>query len=480
MRTHTLLNCYVFFFLACAALVSFQALCEVDGSGTKVPVLTLSEVLALAKDQNQDVRVLLSKIEQAKARFEQARSLYLPHLSINGSYTRNSVPGKFALPKSYVIRQVDAPTSGGPNNPRQPLGPSNLEGSPTNFKVVPEDFAIIQVQKTDQLDLKALLTQTIFSADQLIAVIAGDLGKKVTILQTRQGIQSVLFEVARTYLLIVQLKERVNVQAEFVKAKAKHEADARLAFSVGSQPKIELLRAEIELSKANNDLILARNALNLAKTGLGRLIDKEESFDVEMPAVDVSSVEARGEDALKIRLDYKAALLGSQVAKKSFGLSFAKYIPNLEAFGQYQISNNVGFTGRNDSLSGGFSLRWNLFDGFNREGQLHEYRAQTLEAAAAVRSVQLKVLQDVDEAKVAIDNAHVSLQNAKEQVALAKENSRLVMVRYEAKAATYLDLIDADTTLKAAQMGEVAAGVEGVIANLQLQKATGTFAEGLF
>jgi len=444
------------------------------------PVLPLSEVLKLAKDENQDVRVLLARAEEAKAQFTQALSIYMPHLFVDGSYTRNSVSGKFALPATFVVRDMGAPTGSPNHDPTKPDGPNNLEGNQTNYRAVEENFREIQVQKLDQLQLKVSLTQTIFSADQLIAVVSGNLGKNVAILQSRKGIQDLLFEVARAYLGIVQLKEKARVQAEFVKDKKKHETDARLAFSVGSQPKIELLRAEIERSKAENDLILATNALKIATLGLGRLLNRTDPFEVEMPAEQPPEPQASNEDALAYRLDYRAALLGDRVARQSRGLSFAKYVPSISAFGNYQIANNIGFTGRNDSFAGGLSFHFDIFDGLNREGLLREYYAQTHEAAAAVRSTQLRVLQDVDKAKVEIDNARVSLQKANEQVRLAKENSRLVKVRYDAKAATYLDLIDADTTLKAAELAEVAATVDGILAGLQLQKAKGTFAQGLF
>jgi len=85
------------------------------------PLLTLDEALKLAEERNLDIKAAQAKLGQAQLLARKVWAAYLPQLSVGGSYTRNSVEAKIALPAGYWIRDVGAPM-GPPFDPTQAPG----------------------------------------------------------------------------------------------------------------------------------------------------------------------------------------------------------------------------------------------------------------------------------------------------------------------------------------------------------------------
>ena len=73
-------------------------------------------------------------------------------------------------------------------------------------------------------------------------------------------------------------------------------------------------------------------------------------------------------------------------------------------------------------------------------------------------------------------SARANRVKAQEQLNLARENQKLVGVSFNAGAATYLEVADANAALLAAETGSVGESISASLAALRVLKAAGRFA----
>jgi len=97
------------------------------------------------------------------------------------------------------------------------------------------------------------------------------------------------------------------------------------------------------------------------------------------------------------------------------------------------------------------------------------------EADAAKRSAEARARDEIRRARLNLESARSNRVKAEEQERLARENAQLVKVSFDAGTATYLEVADAATALRSAELGRVAETLNARLAVLQLAKAVGAF-----
>src|SRR4051812_5489685 len=95
------------------ALVALVALAAEPGTAPRT--LTFQEVLTRMESQNLELQAARARLAQAQELSAKAWSGYLPQITAGASYTRNNAEASITLPTGYVIRDVGAPTSPGPD-----------------------------------------------------------------------------------------------------------------------------------------------------------------------------------------------------------------------------------------------------------------------------------------------------------------------------------------------------------------------------
>ncbi len=130
-------------------------------------------------------------------------------------------------------------------------------------------------------------------------------------------------------------------------------------------------------------------------------------------------------------------------------------------------------SGFNESWTLGLSLNWSLFDGGNRIARHQEAKANLEGARARVKSTELDIIQNVEQAQIFVDESQERIQAAQTLVASAQENFRLAQGRFDAGVGTILELTDAQLALTQAQNTESQALADYRIALARLDRAVG-------
>ena len=448
--------------------------------GEAGPVLTLGEALGEAQAKNLDLRVARERLIESKELHAEAWAAYLPQVTANGTYTHNSF-SDVTFPENYAIGDCGSPgcsfdTQGHPV--LAPPGGPALGANASPYAIVPVGAPAL-IQKQEQLTAQLQATQAILAPQAWYGIASARAGEDLAAETTEGTRRDILFAAAQAYYSAASQKQVVRVQERQLGIALDHEKDARIRYEAGTATKVTLLRAEIDRARAEQDLKRAQNGYVSSRVALATLIDREDvAFEVEVPAhpeLPSADEQALEEAALRDRPDVRAAALQIAVSEKNHDGVVSRYFPSLGAFGRYQYSNAAGFSGVTSTWAVGLSLNLTLLDGLLRESDLRESDAKIREALASDASTRAKALEEVKQARLDFDSAVANREKAKEELSFAQENQRLVNVNYQAGAATYLEVSDANTALLQAELTEVSESLNADLAALRVLKAVGAF-----
>jgi outer membrane protein len=410
-------------------------------SPTRAPVvgrlLTMDEAVAIALELQPQIQARLFDYAAARFRVDQAMSPLLPQLSSSVSASRS---------KSSVL-----PT-----------------GSQLTATTVNRNF-------DDTLVAQASLSQLLFDFGKNLA--ATEAAKKLTAValedvELQRQLISLAVKEAYTNTLFAQRLIRVQQQA--VERAELNLKSAKGFFDVGTRPRSDVARAEVDVANARVDLIRARNAERLARvalnTAMGIEIDTptqvQDNLVYEPVSLERAQIRA---EALRQRPEYRQVKLQVDAAEALERQAFRNFFPDLTGSGTYG--------GVREELTEVWSLTlsftWTMFDGGNRIARYREARANVDGARSRVRSLELDLLREVEQAQITIEETQERLQAAQTAVASAQENFRLAQGRFDAGVGTILELTDAQLALTQAQNVEAQALADYRIALYRLDRARG-------
>ena len=440
------------------------------------PVLTLDQAFQEAEANNLDLQVARARLTQADEISRKVWAGYLPQLSVSGNYTYNSDEAVIALPNGYYIRDVGQPQGPAYDPAREP-GVDNPPGAQTSLIQVPSGFTTAEIQKQHMFSGAAQLSQGLIVPQLWPAFRNASLAERAVELTVENARREILFGTAQLYYAAEGLREAVGVQERLLEVNRQHEADAETRFKVGTVNKVALLRAQIERAKSEQDLLRTRNAHASAKLALATLLNRPADFEVSRPPspTPVGSPDELLTAAPLNRPDVLAAQTSLELAEGNRRAIFYKYAPSVAAIARYQLSNAAGFTGSFSTWTVGAALNWTLWDGGLRESELRENAAKVVENRAAAQQLENKARQEVQTAWLDLQSAEANRTKAQEQLRLAKENADLVRTSFDAGAASYLDVVDANAALTGAELSAINEELSAQLATLKLAKAAGMF-----
>ena len=247
----------------------------------------------------------------------------------------------------------------------------------------------------------------------------------------------------------------------------------------GSATKSDSLRSLVTLGTARLDQITTQTQLASAEANLARLIGEpgrvraadDSAFYRMLPAVDTQALRSEAESKSP---RIQSAGANAAAARASARASRSAYWPSLT------LAANTGWNGsraRDYDLFNqrqlSLSLRWNLFDGFDRELSIVQRDADLdlaeANAADAGREVQAELTTRLAE----LDAARTRTEITQTSVAAATEDLRVQQQRYRLGASTIVDLLTSQEALNQAEVDVVNARFDYLRAKAQLEALIG-------
>jgi outer membrane protein TolC len=397
----------------------------IPGAATPGPALNLDEVEAIALDQNPEIALAARKVAAAKAHAPLAGALDDPQVMYRGwqvpltrPYDYNSAQNMFMLGQSFSGRG------------------------------------------------KRALRTTIAQSDV-------DLAKdelEETRLRVRVNVRKAFFDMLHAQDEIRIHDEHVGIAQQGIEA-------ARIKYSVGKIPQVEILKAQLALTRLAEHMIrferdgeVARARLN---TQMGRqpetpiTVQGDYAINARLP-----TLESLESSAIQARPDLAEAIAAETKSRKEEALAQKAMTPDFSVSAGYMLMPS-GMSPRNNYMvEGSMTLPW--LNRNRHDAEVRDAAASTSQNSAAVTAVKAQALGEIEEslaeARAAQRLARVYQDSLKPQ---ADQTLHAAVVAYENDQASFLDLLESQMTVVDVDLASIDALADFNIKMADLEMAVG-------
>lgn len=407
-------------------------------SATLAETLYLSEAMATAREQAQDVLAAEARVTAGQARFNQAKGYRLPQISFQEMWIRTNNPAEvFAFQLNQGRFSFQDFVVSDPNNP------DYLNNATSRFALsMPLYTGGELAGRVDQARLAA-------QAAEIEAAWIED---------------SAALAAAEAYIRLSQARENVALLHHVLETVDAHVRLAQSYVDQGMLVRSDLLRAQVERSRIEDLLIEARGQARVAQSNLSfrlgtsssREWDLQTLHDPEPLAEEIGEWLATAEN----RADLTAARHMLQAAELEIKVKRSGLLPKIGVAARYDMFSDQIFTSDNDSAAVMAMLSVDLFSG-------NRHRSARAAATADFQAGQQQIAQFTEGIRLEVRDAYERAVTARERFLTARaaqqaavEVERITAARFKQGVVKMIELVDATTALQEAQTRELVARAE--------------------
>jgi len=396
----------------------------------------LNELIRIALEQNKDMAIAISRIEEARAALGFVRSDQYPQFEVSAGANRgNTIPG------TAVILPIS-------------------------------DNFVLAGNLSFELDLWGKLRRSTEAAQaELLATV--DAGNSVMI--------TLIADVASAYLLLLDLDERVHIAERTLRTRNDSLGIIQARFDRGTVALIDVNQAEIEMYDAQAQLfalqrenVRAENLLNiLLGQHPGAIIRGRHSIYSMKPLKVPAGLPS---ELLERRPDVRVAeqQLAAQTAR--IGVAEAIRFPSLSLTGSLGLAS--------DELSGFFSSdhkTWGLsagliapvFNAGRNKRRVEVEMARTEQALLNYEQTVLQSLREVEDSLISVETFEREALARDKQQKSASSAAMLSRARYDGGVTSYLEVLESERSLFRAELLASSTHREQLGSYVALYKALG-------
>ena len=495
--------------------------------------ISLSDAIAMAKANNSQIKAERAKVDMAESGRTEARSRFMPQLSLTASVTKINDPiyidlgeiqqamsglagglatvGPAAVySKAYIdaynkaqagYKQAynGALAAGMTEEQANAFAESKVGGTAQEIAQKTADKYALETQQKletaqsqiDDADFRMKVQDDVFFNARLTAIWPIFTGLKIysayDAAKENVNAKKAAFDMAQNTILMdvatkyftLRLAEELTVLRESTKKNLEeHLARSKKLEEGGQISKAERLRAEVALAEAENALEDSYRDQTLARLALASLLHTDTNITAITPVM--APEQTYGMDEFKqLAMDRHPGLRQLRTERKrsqdAVSAARADYFPTVALFAYKELYTR-DLTLLEPDWAVGAKMQWDLFKG-------GETRSKVSNAKALDRSLSSMEEQTMDNIGLLVEKRWREMEHAKSRLEslkktreLAEEAHRSQTLAYEAGLATGLDVVDAELALSRLQVADLKAHYDAVIAWLGLLEASGEVA----
>ena len=402
----------------------------------------LAELICVALAENKDLAIAVERIEEARARYGFTRADLYPMLQagIAGGGLRTSAGSLMHLPDEEVDET--------------------------------QEIYAVSLDLSWEIDIFGRIRNA--SAAEKAAMLG-------TIETRRAVVLTLIADAARAYFELRDADRQLEIARSTLDSRREYIDLARVRLEGGVAPETDLRQAEAEYHR------IAVQAFELEK----RIVQKENEIAVLLGRLPASVARGRPVAAqstppavpagipaalLERRPDIRAAEQDLIAANAQIGVAKAMLFPRLALTGSFGYANNeIGdlFVGANQSWNLIGSLVQPIFNANKNRRRVDISESQQRQLLYSYERTILRAMQEVEDALVAYHKSGQQRAAQRARVEAEQKVLELSETRYVGGVAPYLEVLDAQRSLFAAEIDEASTIRTHVVSLVQLYKALG-------
>jgi outer membrane protein TolC len=344
------------------------------------------------------------------------------------------------------------------------------------------------VQFGQAYDANAIITieQLIFKGSYFVGLKAAKTLKEISEKEFTQSKIEIAEAVSKAYFNALISRSRLDLaQQNFNRIDSLYR-ETQILYDNGFVETLDLLRSQVDFNNTKIDLenseYLNDYSLQLLKFQMGMPVKTPIFLSENLRDMSIEIVESEIENfSYGKRNDYSILQTSLELAYIDVKNERVQYYPEFNAFMNYGTNTAAGqgsdlfdFSDRWFGYGAvGASMRIPIFDGLYKSNRIQQRRAKSDQVKNATRQLENSI--DLEITRLRID-LEVSLKNAKaqkENLSLADEIYRAAKLKYEQGLGTSLEITDANTRLREAQIAYLSAIFDLLVIKTELEKALG-------
>jgi outer membrane protein TolC len=441
---------------------------------------TLERYIQAAFTNNQALQQRNFQLEKSMYALQEARGMFLPQVSLLGSYTKSSGGRTIDVPIGDLMNPVYATLN-------ELTGSQKFQSvSNQSFLLNPDNFYDAKVRTT-----LPLINTEIWYAKQ---IRQEDITRQQAAVNAykRQLVKDIktayyrYFQAARSvdiYLNALQLvQENIRVNESLLKngvrnstslTRAKTEEQRTLAAITAARNSQQNARSYFNflLNRSLADTIAADSAALTVVTGEPSAVSDEQgelNQDNSMSGGQLPDI-SRREELLQLDKTKRIALLQQKQQQSTI-------IPKVSTFLDLgSQAYNWNFNHNSRYYMWGVNLQWDIFTGGQRRSKARQAATDAATAQAAYNETAQNLRLELTTAGNNLQTARSNYQSAQTQLQLAEKYYRDQMKVYKEGQLLYLELLDAQQQLTNARLESLQAYSQVQIAQAEIERAQATY-----
>ena len=414
--------------------------------------LTLDVAVDAALQNNPEVTAARERAAAAEKRLDGGKSHRLPKIGLSESFIYTNNPAEvFALTLNQGRFDMEEFFLSDPNNP-----------DPLSTFVTTLDFEL-PIYTGGKISARVGQAEAMATAEDY------------SLAHTRER---VVFETMTAYVNLAKAREHQELLEKARSTTAEHVRLAEKYAAEGVILEADVLQARVYLSEMDEMLTRATNGARLAEAALNFQMGADQTVPRTLtplpPAIPVvSGVNDWITAAIEDRRDLAAARRKLEAGRLEEKATRPGYFPEIAVLGNYSLYDDTlfGSNGHNGSVMA--VARINLLGGGSNTSARAAARHETASFEADIRRFEEGVRLEVQQAWQDLHTAGIRHITAKSTLKAAAEAVRVRESRFQQGLDKMIDLLDAETGLREAEMRELVARYDAALDTNRLRYVSG-------
>lgn len=302
-------------------------------------------------------------------------------------------------------------------------------------------------------------------------------------LEARETIENTMIELLSVYYTVAKLTENTNALQETLEISKNRLTRADYQFEYGQSSKLEVLNAEVDINNDSINIINEQQELKNSKRDLNFVlgnvlqsnfkVDTLVTFAFGLDKTDMLEKMKRNNVSL-LQLD-KNILIGEYDIKSNK----SSYLPTLDLIGSYgwNKNNNNGASfvsvSTNTGLTGGLSLRWDIFDGGSTITNVKNAKINLESQQLQKEQILIDVERNFNNAWDDYQNKLIIYQVQERNIVTAKNNFERTNENFKLGQVTSIEFRQAQLNLLNTEVSRNQAKYDAKLSELKLLQLSG-------
>ncbi len=435
---------------------------------------SVQQAVDYAMKNNVNVKNALLQVKIQEQQNRAFTSSAFPHINASMGTTYNpavatQVLPNFISPATYQVL-INEGVKDGSGNPIQ----------------MPSDFGFISAQFGTRFSASAgvTLTQLLFDGQVFVGLQARDAAVKLYqkgAEVTEEGIKTNIYKI---YYQLAVSKTQIELLDANIALVEKNLRDTRIIYENGFREKLDVDKETVRLSNLQTEKQKLLNQISNGYYALKMLIGMPINDELILTdKVTEEQVKDGVLEASTYKYDDRKEFQQAQISKQLLEYNVRRYrlsqIPTVSlsaAYAKNAQRNQWNFFGRGDWFNianVNLSISIPIFNGFFTKSKIQEAKLEVDKVNNQMESLKLWIDNDVEAARNNYRNAIATMDFQKKNMELAEKIYQQTKKKYEVGTGSQIEIVAAQTEMKAAQTNYISALYDAIIAKVDYLKATG-------